>query len=61
MSIFVPSTCNIEGDIAVSHLGWSQCDQIVALSSFALDEKDQETNQILFANSEVILERKSVC
>lgn len=53
MSIFVPSNCNVEGDIAVSHLAWSQNDQLVAMSAFALDDKDQETNQILFSSYEV--------
>jgi hypothetical protein len=54
MSIFVPSSCQIVGDTAVSHLAWSRRDQIVALSAYSIDENDKETNQVLFANIEVI-------
>lgn len=52
MSLFVASTCQIVGDIIVNHLAWSQADQIAALSAYTVDENDNETNCVLFANNE---------
>jgi hypothetical protein len=53
MSIFVHSNCQIVGDVAVNHASWSKSAQILALSTYSIDEHDKETNKVLFVNNEV--------
>jgi hypothetical protein len=55
MSIFVHSNCQIVGDVAVNHASWSKSAQILALSTYSIDEHDKETNKVLFVNNEVFI------
>lgn len=61
MSVFVSTKCKIadeNSDVFIHSTAWSKLDQIVALSVSIVDDSDEretETNQILFANNEVSL------
>ena len=54
MSIFVTSKCQILGDVIIQQTAWSKLDQIIALSVNIVDDNDRETNQVIFANNEVM-------
>jgi hypothetical protein len=55
MSIFIHSNCQIVGDTAVNHVAWSPCNQVLAASTYSIDEQDKETNRVAFYNVEVVV------
>lgn len=57
MSIFVHSNCQVIGDTAVNHASWCNNHQILALSTYSIDDQDKEINRVLFVNNEVSLVR----
>ena len=51
--IYYNSPCTFTGDTIVNNVCWSNVDQIAALSTNTLDEKEEETHQVHFMTNEV--------
>ena len=60
MSLFVESTCKFEGDTICLQLLWSKSDQIAALITSTMDERDNEIFNVMFMNNEGNLLKNSV-
>ena len=52
-SLFYANQCDVDKDIFVSQVVWSNVEPLAALACYTADDRGHEIGQILFVNNEV--------